>query len=312
MDAVPTYALYGESDENLHEHWLHCESIMARSRLFDWTIEPHRHHRFLQILHLRSGEVEVSLEGGGFVGTPPLVIVVPPRTVHGYRFSEDVQGHVVTLAVDRVERMLESCPEVADLLREPRVLGLSDAHAGAIDAHVAVVAGEFAGSAAWRSALIEAHLRIVLVEVARLIGAASAEGEAGRGRHDRRASAFRGLVDRDFRQHHGVASYADRLGISQTHLNRLCRAAFNESALGLINRRVILEATRDLTFTVMPVKEIAVSLGFDDPAYFTRFFTRQVGVSPSRFRARQLGGSGPVGDSPAADPAAPADPSRRG
>ena len=75
--------------------------------------------------------------------------------------------------------------------------------------------------------------------------------------------------------------------MSQTHLNRLCRAAFNESALGVINRRLVLEATRDLTFTFMSVKEIATSLGFADAGYFSRFFTRHAGVSPTQFRAAQ-------------------------
>jgi AraC family transcriptional activator of pobA len=36
----------------------------------------------------------------------------------------------------------------------------------------------------------------------------------------------------------------------------------------------------------MNIAEVAYSLGFEDPAYFSRFFTRQTGVSPRTFVAR--------------------------
>jgi AraC family transcriptional activator of pobA len=54
----------------------------------------------------------------------------------------------------------------------------------------------------------------------------------------------------------------------------------------LIHARILLEAKRQLHYTDSAVKEIATSLGIDDAAYFTRFFTRRVGVSPREFRRR--------------------------
>jgi AraC family transcriptional activator of pobA len=55
----------------------------------------------------------------------------------------------------------------------------------------------------------------------------------------------------------------------------------------MVHQRLILEAKRYLTFTTLTAKEIALALGFEDPAYFTRFFKRQAGVSPLTFRAMQ-------------------------
>jgi AraC family transcriptional regulator, transcriptional activator of pobA len=34
----------------------------------------------------------------------------------------------------------------------------------------------------------------------------------------------------------------------------------------------------------MPVTQVAYYLGFEDPAYFSRFFTRRMGLSPRAFR----------------------------
>jgi AraC family transcriptional activator of pobA len=289
LDAVPTYALYGETAEVPQEQWLHCESIAARSALYDWQIKAHRHQHFFQFLHIARGAAHVFIDGRWTAAPVPAVITLPPKVVHGFRFARDIDGHVVTVPIEHIERLLEAGPGAREWAVRPRILPLGGhAEVSGIAAEVAALAAEFAGHGAWRSPLIEAHLTAILLLVARLAAADTARASGGSplGRH---AAAFRALVDRHYRQRLPVAFYAAQLGTSQTHLNRICRAAFQESALGVIDRRVVLEATRDLTFTVLSVKEIAGSLGFDDPAYFSRFFTKHAGVSPARFRQRRAG-----------------------
>jgi AraC family transcriptional activator of pobA len=46
------------------------------------------------------------------------------------------------------------------------------------------------------------------------------------------------------------------------------------------------EARRYLAYTHLTITTIADALGYGDPAYFTRVFTRDAGVSPREFRAR--------------------------
>lgn len=288
LDTVPTYALYGESAEEPHQQWLHCEPIAARSALYDWQIKAHRHQHFFQLLHIGRGPAEALIDDRRIAVAAPAVITLPPRIVHGFRFAREVEGHVVTVPIERLDRLLEASPAARDLVVRARVVPLAghDAEAAGIAAQVAALAAEFAGSGAWRTPLIEAQLTAALLLVARLVAADTARTPGG-SPLGRRALAFRALVDRHYRQRLPVAYYAARLGTSQTHLNRICRAAFDGSALGLIDRRVMLEATRQLTFTVMSVKEIAGFLGFDDPAYFSRYFTKHAGLSPTRFRQRQ-------------------------
>jgi AraC-like DNA-binding protein len=62
------------------------------------------------------------------------------------------------------------------------------------------------------------------------------------------------------------------------------RQKLNLSLKDLIQNRKLLEAQRELTFTTKPIKEIAYDLGFDDPAYFTRFFTIKKKIQPELFR----------------------------
>ncbi len=49
---------------------------------------------------------------------------------------------------------------------------------------------------------------------------------------------------------------------------------------------MLLEAKRTLSYTNMTVAETAYYLGFADPAYFSRFFSKHAGQSPAAFRKR--------------------------
>jgi len=71
------------------------------------------------------------------------------------------------------------------------------------------------------------------------------------------------------------------------------------SGLDVINARILHEAQRELVYTSLPVKQLAAELGFDDDAYFSRFFRKHTGVSPKVFRAnalREMRADSPPGD----------------
>ena len=78
--------------------------------------------------------------------------------------------------------------------------------------------------------------------------------------------------------------YADLLSCSPEQLRESCRAWRGKSPQQLLHERQLLEAKRLLLHTSAAVKEIAFDLGFDDPAYFGRFFRRLSGRSPEVFR----------------------------
>ena len=97
---------------------------------------------------------------------------------------------------------------------------------------------------------------------------------------------FLGLLETQFAQHWQVNDYAKALSISPTHLSRLTKAAVGVSALRMIEARIMQEARRNLAYTNLSISSIAYTLGYADPAYFSRVFTRDAGVSPKVFRSR--------------------------
>ena len=103
--AVPVFKLYGETAAWPTPDLLHCESIAERSRLHDWEIKPHRHGDLVQLLYVRSGQAELQVEGQSNQVTEPVLQVVPALSVHGFRFSRDIQGQVLTLALPLAEQL---------------------------------------------------------------------------------------------------------------------------------------------------------------------------------------------------------------
>lgn len=286
MERIPTYALYGEYKENPSADWVHCETIQSRSRLHNYTIQPHRHENLFQILHLTHGEAQFVIDNRQVTLHAPCIVTLPPMMVHGYTFPPDVEGTVLTLFESRMAQILQAASTVEATFREVRLIPLADL-ADAVARDIASITAEFEGRSPGRLGVIEARLALIFITLHRILGDAASDAPRLNDRALQHVRRFRQLVDQDFRKHQPVVSYARRLGLTATHLNRICREHLGETALGVIHERIVLEAKRYLTFTSLTAKEIALALAFDDPSYFNRFFKQKTGLSPLAFRALQ-------------------------
>ena len=97
------------------------------------------------------------------------------------------------------------------------------------------------------------------------------------------------MIDADFSTGLSVADYAARIGVTPTHLTRVCRAASGRSAHALLTSRRLFEAQRRLADGCEPVADVARASGFGSPAYFARAFRKATGHSPSDFRRAAKG-----------------------
>lgn len=289
---IPNYALYGDQDAPAWSNSFNFEWIPQRSAPYQWEIQVHRHDAFVQLLCLTAGSGEVRMNGARIAARAPCLIVVPAGAAHGFHFSTDVDGPVVTAT----QKVLESLavllmPGLVDVIRAPRVLALPDT--GALEALMPLfmaIERESRSHSEGQTAAGMALLTALLVQVARLAGPADSDpvgNTAGR-RKQRQIQQFKSLLDRDFRQHRPVQAYADALGLTAGQLSRICREVLGMSALDVIHARLVHEAQRELVYTVGSIQQLAAELGFEDDAYFSRFFKRHTGLSPRDFRAHAL------------------------
>lgn len=286
---VPNYRLYREKTGESGDFWLHSETLPLRSRLHNWEISLHRHPALLQVFLVTAGEGELLGEAGTRPFRAPAALYIAPGATHGFRFSRDADGLVLTVLADRLPAVRAADPAIAAFLAGVRAAPL-DAEAGPDGPLVADLARriheELHGNAPGRDILLDAMVTELLLRLGRLGARAAgpAGQEAGRERDRQRIGALGELIAAHCREHRPVGFYAERLGVSAAHLNRIARRETGASVQELAARHLLRAARRDLVFTPSPIQAIAYSLGFQDPAYFNRFFKRATGMTPGAFR----------------------------
>lgn len=284
-EAIPSYRLYREKSGESGDFWIHCETLPERTHLHNWEITQHRHDAFFQIFYLSRGEVEIAELDRSRRFAAPCAIYIPAGAVHGFRYSRDADGLVVTALADRMRTLAAADRQVAAFASAIRVVPLArdDADAAyAIDC-IERLQAEMHGRGVGRLVLLEPLVTGAVVGLVRAGGADASEACVDE-RDRRRLETLSTLIAAHFRERHPVGFYASALGISPAHLNRLARTSTGFSVQGLIDLQIMEAARRDLVFTPTPVHAIAYSLGFSDPAYFNRFFKRQTGMTPGAFR----------------------------
>ncbi|QNL52468.1 helix-turn-helix domain-containing protein [Olivibacter sp. SDN3] len=97
---------------------------------------------------------------------------------------------------------------------------------------------------------------------------------------------FKSMLDTNFASSKSVSFYADRYGLSANAFNKKVKKYYGKAPSKLIRERLILEAKRLLHLTYKSIKEISAELGFEDEFYFSRYFKKEVGVSPKTFREK--------------------------
>lgn len=95
---------------------------------------------------------------------------------------------------------------------------------------------------------------------------------------------FHVLVDTYFKEKKQVQEYADMLNKSPKTLANILSAYQQPSAIRIIHNRIQAEAQRLLLYTAKSSKEIALMLGFEDQATFSRFFKDATGLSATEYR----------------------------
>lgn len=286
---IPLVHQYGDQDSSrsFGADLLHCETLSLRSRQHQFKIRPHRHQGLTQIFLINHGSGQAVIDGQRSDIQAPAALIVAELCVHDFLWSQDVEGYVLSLSHALLEQL--SKHSAATIFRQTRVLN-QQSGIQELNELMQALHQEYNHSGdEHRAAALSNRVQLLAIALARQAqdNQTLPGTEQSRGLHW--LQRFNQLINRDYALQRSVEDYATELGISAAHLNAICQTQTQRNALSLIHERVLLEACRCLTYTVQPVSAIAYQLGYNDPAYFTRFFRRHTGLSPRQFRIKAEG-----------------------
>ena len=210
----------------------------------------------------------------------PCLLIVPSNVVHGFQYRAGAEGSVVTISDLYLQDLLRREAEFRTLFACPRALPHKPDQ---FDRSLQELSRELSWTAPGHASAVEALLISMLVSAVRLIHEAVVL-EQPHGAAAALVARFREAVEANYRTNTQVECFAQSLGVSAKRLRAACLRAAGTTPLRIIQDRLLVEAKRLMLYSNMTVAETAYYLGFDDPAYFTRFFARGCGASPRSFR----------------------------
>ena len=248
----------------------------------------------------RFSDEDVSVEG-------PALAWRPWSSEVRVTFQAGATGTYVILGPTALANAVGHMPETRELreMADRQMVCQLNASGDVFQALRAVFHGvsrEIGSDGAAAHAVVEAYLRVILVEVYRAGRSQLTAGDRPAASH-RVFAEYGALVEAHFRDRWSVNDYAEALGVSRDRLGDICRRVRGLGPKELVDRRVAIEARLQLENSSNSIQQVAGLLGFSSAAQFNRFFSRTVGRPPGAYRDAFVQGGKPA----VADPARPYD-----
>ncbi|PTR01507.1 AraC family transcriptional regulator [Mucilaginibacter yixingensis] len=276
--------LYGDRQARSDRDYLFAERLETRSKQFGWQIEPHTHPGIMQIFLVTTGEVELQEAGEVSRLAAPCLLVIPATHLHGFKFSEQSGGYIVSLSDILFASLWKDVPVLTAMAGQLiRITEFSATYSSdRISSMMEAITIEQEIHDARQQLMLTACLQQLFLAIYRLIPPVKTESTAlGTGHMIRLQQLIR-----ESEGQISVEQLAGALHLSAPHLNRLCRKATGRSVSGLINDYLVTEARKYLSYTNLTIAQIAYRLHFEYPNYFARFFKQHTGQTPGDYRKK--------------------------
>jgi AraC-like DNA-binding protein len=243
---------------------------------------PHRHNFYMACLVINgSGKHIIDFEKIQIV--PNRLFFLKPEQVHFWevkpksklavlQFSSDFLTHLFSF--DVIPALSAASNSYFDLTREK---------AGSLFEIYQKIESESLSNERFSEKIIQAEIYILLTEIERLIK--SSDAPLTKNNKIDLLNQFKKLLNDKYKEITTISGYASLLNITPNYLNIVVKETTGKTANSLMHERVLLEARRLLIQKNSDITQIAFDLGFNDASYFSRFFKKASGQSPSEFRA---------------------------
>lgn len=251
--------------------------------------QPHRHN-FFEIHFLTAGKGLHFIDFEAYEIEPFSLYFISPGQVHFWDLQETIVGRALifsedflTLGSDK-DNLVNALSFFHSISSTP-MLKLTTTKRGRLAELLQHMVYEFEHPQMAQASVLRAYLHIFLVEAQRHYEEPRLEQKVNNFTQTRK---FKQILSENFVKERTVDFYAKQLHMNKTYLHNIVKETTGKTPGQLIRSEVILEAKRLLTHTDLSSAEVAYRLDFDDPAYFGRYFKREVGKTPVQFKKQSL------------------------
>ncbi len=274
MQEIPTY--------NFTSVWLVCTRLEKRGA-DAFVNNPHR-HKFYEVLWFEEGNGKHRVDFVDYEISPSNLFFIAPGMVHSLN-PQEKQGYLLAfspefMAQSKLPGDSFEFDLFCDYSSKPYVMP-DDSERFALQNLLELIAFE-CESTPPNQHILQAYLRAFLLQAQRVKKNCAMNQQPINNRFS--LTMLFQMIETHYRENKTAEFYADQFSLSTKRVNGILRQRIGKTITQLLQERLLLEARRELHLDNTNITEIACQLGFEDPAYFSRFFRSQTGFSPSQYR----------------------------
>lgn len=266
--------------------FVHAEPLESRSKMYNWEIKEHLHTDLVQLFVIDHGDGILVSEKKEMVIAGPSIVFIPTNTLHGFIFQDNIKGEVITFSDFFLENILKQNQKIILELNHLQCFNFEMCNTlfEQIKTLKEMIANELNQENIEKRSFINSLFQTLFLVLFRVNQIQKTSAEETDNKTLKYFQIFQKSIKRDSTDTKTISHYAKEIGITTMHLNRVCKSVSNKSPIQIIHEQLIAEAKKYLLHTSYSISEISFFLNINDPAYFTRLFKKNVGVSPSDFR----------------------------
>lgn len=280
--AFPSFSAWGDPAAPVALDFIHVDRVMRRRGDHAGIAPPHLHPHLAQISFWFKGAGRYRVEHQEFSFTAPMMVYVPANVLHGFEVdpatSDCLTISIANTMVTELSQhvgwdMSESHYMPAehldprDVMAMLRLFELSEA--------------EYAEDRPAQARILGLYTHAILEMFGRVL---RPDASVNADRQTRLALAFKAMVDKHYAEDRPIEDYCRDLGVTRYQLGRASEAIWKLGIKSYIDATRYRVAKRLLYYTPRSIAEIGYEVGFNDPAYFSRFFQKMAGRSPAAWR----------------------------
>ena len=276
----------GDDRVDVSPFFTYIESLERNNQKNDGSVKPHFHSQLFQVTIIESGEVTFHTENKDQRINYPCVILIPEGKIHSITYHKPTKGCMMLMSLLSVDECLRQLPAGFKVVDDISIVSEEIAPYDFEDILDLCMSLNRKMIQKDRGSLVIKKNYSVLILLVILNSLRNAQKPNFKEKYAESSYLYKykKMIREKVDASGKVADYAKSIGITPTHLNRVCKQLVNKSALEIMHDNIILEAKKHIMYSTFSVSEIANILNFKDPSHFSKFFKKSTGQSPKFFK----------------------------